>query len=170
MASLEREPHGCPTAGIGPIRPKHLIWAHNATTRRGGRYSYAAGYLFRISTTFALAISIRFWIGLLVSSWRSTRLGLVAHDATVALPAPTGHPTGFVESRPPVSEKKPRAGLRKLTISQPLVDAFSVAVDMMRRNLEPIRKQVELWRQTECCHDRQISGRSLNRADPSFPN
>src|SRR5215471_5320027 len=74
-------------------------------------YSYAAGYLFRISTTFALAISIRFWIGLLVSSWRSTRLGLVAHDATVALPAPTGHPTGFVESRPPVSEKKPRAGL-----------------------------------------------------------
>jgi hypothetical protein len=60
-----------------------------------------------------LAISIRFWIGLLVSSWRSTRLGLVAHDATVALPAPTGHPTGFVESRPPVSEKKPRAGLPK---------------------------------------------------------
>jgi hypothetical protein len=29
------------------------------------------------------------------------------------LPAPTGHPTGFVESRPPVSEKKPRAGLPK---------------------------------------------------------
>ncbi len=75
--------------------------------------NYAAGYLFRISTTFALAISIRFRIGLLVSSCRSTRLGLVAHDATVALPAPTGHPTGFVESRPTVSEKKPRAGLPK---------------------------------------------------------
>jgi hypothetical protein len=30
-----------------------------------------------------------------------------------------------------------------------LVDAISVGVDRMQRNFEPMRKQVELWRQSE---------------------
>src|SRR6266849_4212327 len=39
--------------------------------------------------------------------------------------------------------------LAKHSKSFSLVDAISVAVDRMQRNFEPMRKQVETWRQTE---------------------
>ena len=39
--------------------------------------------------------------------------------------------------------------LAKHSKSFSLVDAISVGVDRMQRNFEPMRKQVELWRQAE---------------------
>jgi hypothetical protein len=39
--------------------------------------------------------------------------------------------------------------LAKHSKSFSLVDAISVGVDRMQRNFEPMRKQVELWRQSE---------------------
>jgi hypothetical protein len=39
--------------------------------------------------------------------------------------------------------------LAKHSKSFSLVDAISVGVDRMQRNFEPMRKQVEAWRQTE---------------------
>src|SRR6202161_695876 len=39
--------------------------------------------------------------------------------------------------------------LAKHSKSFSLVDAISVGVDRMQRNFEPMRKQVETWRQTE---------------------
>jgi hypothetical protein len=39
--------------------------------------------------------------------------------------------------------------LAKHSKSFALVDAISVGVDRMQRNFEPMRKQVELWRQSE---------------------
>src|ERR1700755_1533069 len=70
-----------------------------------------------------------------------------SHDKSMGLALPCGFPL-FVCSNMAFSGDFTPV-LAKHSKSFALVDAISVGVDRMQRNFEPMRKQVEVWRQSE---------------------